>query len=808
MDTLLQDIRYAARRLAHSPGFTALAVVVLALGIGGTATAFGVVDAVLLRPLAYPDAGALVRVFSTRGGDSRWTASPPDFRDWQSRNRSFIHLAATNSGSFALTGEGAAEQLPGAQATGDLFTVLGVAPLLGRTLTPADDAFGGLDVAVLGFGLWRDRFGGDPKVLGRQIRLDGRSYTVIGVMPAGFDYPDGAELWLPLRFSAADLVTQRGAHYLDVVGRLRPGVAVAAADRDIGTVAGQLAQTYPHSNAAWGATATSLRDAMVGDVRTPLLIVLVAVGLVLLIACTNVAGLLIVRGLSREREVAIRTALGAHRGRLIRGLLTESAVLAVLGGVGGTLLALWGTATIAHVSGANIPLLDETRLGGGVFGFIGLVTGLTVLIFGILPAWQTAGAAGLGERLRAGSRGTTGARIRTRNILVMTQTALAVLLLVGAGLLVRSFARLRAVDPGFDPRHVLSFGVSLPDGAYPRPGQSALFYRQLAERLQGLPGVRSAGAVFGLPLTGFGYSISASAIDGRTLPDEEQEAKSVQIRVVTPGYFATLGVPVRRGRGIVPADRPGAPPVIVVNQAAARLLWPGQEPLGHHLTVGTRLGVSEDQAGGEVVGMIGDLKERGLGRAASPTIYLAHAQFPVGSMSVAVRTTEDPLALIPAARAALAATDPNVPWFRVRSMEQLVSASVAQPRLYALLLAVFALVAVALAGVGLYGVLAQTVVQRSRELGVRMALGATGGNVVGLVVGQAARLAAAGVVVGLLAGLAGARLLTSMLFGVQPRDPATFAAVGLGLFGVALVATFVPARRASRVDPMEALRTE
>jgi putative ABC transport system permease protein len=808
MDTLLQDIRYALRRLAQSPGFTALVVVVLALGIGGTATAFGVVDAVLLRPLAFPKAHELVRVFSTQGDNSQWTASPPDFRDWESQNRSFTHLAATNSGSFALTGDGPAEQIPGAQVTGDLFNVLGVRPMLGRTLSPSDDDFGGPDVAMLSAALWRRRFGGDSTVLGRQVRLDGGSYTVIGVMPAGFTYPDGAQLWLPLRFSPQDMATQRGAHYLDVVGRLRPGGDLSAAAEDIHDLAAHLAQAYPRSNAKWGATVTSLRDALVGDVRAPLLILLAAVGIVLLIACTNVAGLLMVRGIAREREVAIRTALGAGRGRLVRALFTESTALAVLGGVAGTLLALWGTALVARLTGVSIPLLGETRLDGAVLGFIGGVTLVTVLLFGLFPAWQTATQVGVASRLQAEGRGSTGARLRARNTLVVAQTALAALLLVGAGLLVKSFARLQRVDPGFDPHRVLTFGVSLPSADYPRPAQSALFYQQLLERLEALPGVRSAGAVFGLPLTGFGYSISVSSVDGRTLSQDEQEAQSVQIRVVTPEYFATLGVPLRRGRSIDATDRPGSPAVIVVNETAASRLWPGQDPLGHHMLVGTSLGLGGDRAGGEVVGVIGDLKERGLARAASPTIYLAHAQFPTGFMSVAIRTTGDPLPLTEPARAALAATDPNVPWFRVRTMEQLVAGSVAQPRFYMLLLAVFALVAVSLAGVGLYGVLAQTVAQRGRELGVRMALGATARDVVRLVLRQSARLAAAGVVVGLLGGLAAARLLTSLLFGVQPRDPATFAVVGFGLFGVALVATFVPARRASRVDPMEALRTE
>lgn len=807
MEGLFQDIRYALRRLAQSPAFTALAVLVLALGIGGTATAFGVVNAVLLRPLGFPDPGSLVRLYTAwHGGKS--TVSPPDFTDWRARNRSFTELAASNSGSFALTGDGAAEQIPGAQVTGGFFAVMGVLPSLGHVMTPADDRPDGGLVAVLGYDLWRRRFGADSGIVGRTVRLDGASYTVLGVMPAGFTYPDGSELWLPLRFTPQEIATQRGAHYLDVVGRLKRGVPLEAADRDLHGIAAILTAEYPRTNGNTSTTVISLREALVGDVRTPLLVLLAAVGVVLLIACTNVAGLLLVRGIAREREIAIRTALGAGRARLVRALFTESTALAALGGLAGTLLALWGTALVTRVSWVDIPLLGETRLDGWVLGFIAFVTLVTVLLFGLLPAWQTATLGGLASRLQAEGRGTTGARLRTRNALVVAQTALAVLLLVGAGLLVKSFIRLQRVDPGFDPARVLTFGVSLPDASYATPQQSALFYQQLSERLEGLPGVRSAGAVFGLPLTGFGYSISVYALDGRVLSQEEQDVLSVQIRIVTPDYFAAMGIPIRRGRGILPNDRSGAPPVIIVNESAARRVWPGEDPLGHRLLIGSRLGFGGERAGGEVVGVIGDLKERSLSESARPTIFLSHAQFPMGFMGVAIRTTGDPLTLAEPARAALAATDPNVPLFRLRSMEQLRAESVAQPRLYALLLAVFSLAAITLAGVGLYGVLAQTVAQRGRELGVRIALGATARDVVGMVVSQAARLAAAGVVLGLAGGFVAARLLATLLFSVKPSDPGTFAAVGSGLFLVALLASVIPARRATRVDPMEALRTE
>jgi putative ABC transport system permease protein len=808
MDSLLQDIRHAFRRLGRSPGFTGLVALVLALGIGGTAITFSVVDAVLLRPLDFPHSGELVRVFSLWEQGVMGTASPPDFEDWRAQNRSFTELAAMNEGSFALTGDGPAEQIPGSQVTGGFFAVMGVRPLLGRVMTPGDDAFDGPKVAVLSYTLWRRRFGGDSSAVGRPVRLDGETYTVLGVMPPGFTYPSRSELWLPQRFSAADLSTQRGAHYLDVIGRLRPGVTLAAAGRDMRRIAANLTQAYPRSNAHSGAAVTSLRDAMVGDVRAPLLILLGAVAVVLLIACTNVAGLLVVRGIGREREIAIRTALGAGRRRVMRTLLVESVALAVLGGLAGTLLTVWGTDLIARLGGLGIPLLGETRVDPGVLAFTGILTLATALLFGLLPAWQTTTGGGLAARLHAEGRGTTGGRLRTRNGLVVAQTALAVLLLVGAGLLIRSFARLQRVDPGFDPRHVLTFGISLPDAAYPKPQQSALFYQDLLQRLEALPGVQSAGAVFGLPLTGFGYSISLFELDGRVLAQEEQERLSLQIRVVTPDYFSAMGIRVRRGRGIAATDRPGSPPVIVINEAAARAVWPGQDPLGHRVFVGTRLGLGGDRVGGEVVGVIGDLKERGLGRSSLPTIYLAHAQAPVGFMGVAIRSTGDPESLVAPARAVLTAVDPDVPMFRLRTMRQLVDADVAQPKAYTLLLTIFALVAITLASVGLYGVLSQSVAQRGRELGVRIALGASARDVVALVLRQGVMLAGAGVALGLLTAMAATRALRSLLFGVGTQDPVTFALVGGGLFLVAVTASLVPARRATRVDPMEALRTE
>ena len=805
MRGFISDLRLAWRGLRKAPGFTLTVAAVLTLGIGGTAVIFAVINAVLLRPLPFPHQERLVRVFSGQNGQ-QWTMSPPDFTDFRRQSHSFTELAAVDQGDFALTGEGPAEQLPGASVTGGFFRMMGVPPVLGRGMLPSDDDPSGTRVAVLSYGLWQRRFGGDHDILGRSIQLDGAAAIVIGIMPQGFAYPGGSQVWLPLRFTPQDLSTQRGAHYLDVVGRLKDGVSLTQAGTDLRRIAETLAAAYPKTNKDETAHAEGLRDSMVGDVRPALLILLAAVGLVLIIACTNVAGLLLVRGWRRQRELAIRTALGAGRSQLVRILLAESVMLALLGGAGAILAAVWGTALIARLSAVPIPLLGQTRLDWTVMGFVGVITLLTALAFGLAPAWLASSGKGLPERLKAEGRGG-GRRPRSRHALVVLETALAVLLLTSAGLLLRSFDRLRHVDPGFDPAHVLAFGLSLPDATYP-PERSAAFVQSLVERLDALPGVQSAGAIFGLPLSGFGYSISALTLDGRQLPQDEQERLSTQIRTVTPDFFRTMGVPIRRGRGIEQSDRAGTPPVIVINQAAAHLIWPGANPLGHHLVVGTRLGLGGEQAGGEVVGVIDDLKDRNLARPVKPTIYLSHAQFPMGYLSVVIRTVGDPLLAARPAQQALAAVDPDVPAFQVRSMEQLVAASVAQPRLFAMLLAVFAAVAILLAAIGLYGVLSQGVAQRTRELGIRLALGARGREIVGLVVRQGAVLAGTGVILGLLAGLAATRVLSSLLFQVAPRDPLTFAAVTLLLLGVGLVASWLPARRAARVDPATALREE
>lgn len=814
LDMIWQDLKHALRALRRQPGFTFVTVLTLAIGIGGNAAIFGAVNAVLLRPLPYPDADRIVQVFKTvitqpdRVGGS---TTPPDFADWRGDNEVFSELAAIVASSYALTGEGAAEQLPGASVTGGFFTVMGTPPLHGRTIRPDDDPIGARNVAVLSHAVWTRRFGGDPAIIGRQLRLDSVSYEVIGVMPAGFNYPLQAEVWLPLRFSAKDLETQRGAHYLDVVGRLKPGVAIDQARANMRTIAARLADQYPSTNRDSTASVHELKEAVVGRVRQSLFILLGAVGLVLIIVCVNIAGLVLVRGLSRGRELAVRVAVGAGRGGLIRGLLLESLVLGVAGGAGGLLLAAWATRAIASLDPSiGIPMLNQTRLDATVVMFTLGISIAAAVLFGTMPAWQVSGIGDVARRMREAGGSSTGdpTRQRMRSALIVAETMLAVVLLVAAGLLARSFSRMVSVDLGFDGSRVQTYSLSLPAAQYAQPLQRAAFVDNLLERITARGDVESAGVVMGLPLTNFRYGISVSTLDGVRLSDEEQDRLGVQVRVASPDYFKTLGIRVIRGRGLGATDRLGGDPVAVLNEAAAKSLFPGTDALGHNVTLGTRLGQGGGPVGGTVVGIVTDVRDFGPTVAVRPTIYVAHAQFPVAAVSVVVRARHEASALIEPLRGIMAQLDRDVPMYRVRSMDQITANAVAQPRLYAVLIGLFAGTALLLAAIGLYGVLAYAVSQRRREIGIRLALGARRSEVVGMVMGQAGKLATAGVVMGVAAALLASRVLQSQLFEIAPTDSVTYVVVATGLLMVALVASWIPARRAARIDPMSALRQD
>lgn len=813
VEMIIQDIKHAWRSLRRKPSFTAVVVLTLAIGIGGTTAIFGAVNAVLLRPLPYPSPDQLVRVYKTtktqpdRVGGS---VSPPDFTDWRRDNQSFSELAAVNSDSLAITGSGAAEQIPAADVTGGFFDVMGVSAELGRTITTADDPVGSRDVVVISHGLWARRFGSNPAIIGQQITLDAVPYEIIGVMPAGFQYPLRSELWVPLRFTAKDLETQRGAHYIDVVGRLRADGSIERARADMRGIAERLARDFPRTNRDSAAAVHPLREALVGNIRQSMFVLLGAVGLVLLIVCVNVASLVLIRAIGRGRELAVRVAIGAGRATLVRSLLVESLLLGMTGGLGGLVVAYWATNAIAAMDPSiGVPLLNQTRLDVTVVGFAFGVAIVAAVVFGTLPAWQAASIGDVVTRIREEGGSTTSdpKRQRLRSMLIVCETTLAVVLLVGAGLLGRSFQHLLKVDLGFSTEAIQTFGVSLPPMKYKEPTQRVEFIDNLVSRAMTIPNVESAGAVFGLPLSNFRFGISTSTRDGVALSDREQDRLTLQIRLVSPEYFKTMGIQVLRGRGFTSGDRLGAQTVAILNEAGAARVWPDVDPLGHSLEIGTGFGLGRGRAGGMVVGVIRDTRDFGPASPVAPTMFLPHAQWPDGSVSIVAKARNgDPASLVQPLRTLLQELDPEVPMSAVRSMDQIAATAVAQPRLYLVLIASFALTAVLLSAIGLYGVLAYAVGQRTREIGIRLALGAGRGEVLGMVMAQAGRLAIAGVGFGLAGAMLASRVLRAQLFEIAPTDTATYAAVAIALMIVALVASWIPARRAARIDPLTALR--
>lgn len=815
-EMIWQDIRHGARALLARPGFTLVAVVTLALGLGVNAAIFSAVRAVLLRPLPYPDADRLVSVSSTSlkgGAPFGGAVSPPDFADWRREGHAFEAMAAIGTSALALTGDGPAEQVQIAQVTGGFFDVLAVPPARGRALTPADDPAGAGALVVLGHAIWQRRYGGDPAVVGRSVVLDGVPYQVVGVMPAGFAYPASAEMWTPLRFSERDLATQRGAHYLEVIGRVSSAGSAddarAAAAAEMRGVAARLASDYPSTNRDSTVATVPLHDVLVGDVRRPLLTLFGAVAAVLLIVCANIASLSLTRAMARGREFAIRASLGASRGRMVRALIVESLLLSAAGAVAGLVLAAWMAGGIAALSDRlGVSLLAETRIDGTVAAFMLGVTALTGILCGALPGWQAASRGDLARRIREDGTNTTADRnrLRARGALIVAESALAVLLLVGAGLLVRSFMNVTAVDLGFDAARVSKFNVTLPEQTYATREQRAAFIDTLVGRLQALPEVESASAIFGLPLTGFAYGITAAYLDGRHLTDEEQDTRILQVRVITPSYFETMAIPLQRGRAFAPTDRMGTEEVAILNEAAARLLWPDDTAIGHRVEIGTRLG-GETRAGGQVVGVVGDVRDFGAEQRVRPTIYLPHAQRPVDFASVVLRA-RDGVALNAQVRDVVASLDPAMPVFAERTMTSLAGESLAQRQLMLRLIGGFAALAAVLAALGIYGLLSHVVGQRTREIGLRVALGAQHGRVMGMVITEALRLTAVGLAIGLAAAFVLGGNVSALLFGTDAADPGTYAAVGTAFLFVGLLAAWLPARRAAAIDPLTAMRSQ
>jgi predicted permease len=799
--TIVQDARYTLRSLRKNPGFATVAILTLALGIGANTAIFSVVNGVLLRPLPYRDPGRLVRIFEIEPRGGWWfTFSPPNFMSLREEAMLLEDVAAYRETSVTLTGHGDPERLAATRVSTRFFELLGTPLQLGRSFLPEEEVAGAEPVVILSHGVWQRRFGGDRDVLGRAIILSDVPRTVIGIAPADFRFGEQSpDIWLPSEFSARD-VSLRGRHFLRVLGRLKRDVDIEAAAQELGTMAERWAEAFPETNTGWDIAITPLRREIVGDARTPLLVLLGAVGLVLLIACANVANLSLARAESRGREIAVRAAIGAGRTRVVKQLLTESIVLAIFGGVAGLALAYAGTKAILAGIGSLLPRATEVSVDWQVLIFTILVTLLAGLLVGLVPASQALRVDLLSTLKEGGLKGLAGlSRQRFRAALVVAEVALSLMLVIGAGLLLNSFWRLLHVDAGFSQEKVLTARVSLPASKYETQQRRAAFFAELADDIQRMPGVEAVAAIEGLPLTWFhGTTVT---VPGR--PDEDYQ---LQRRHLTPGYFRALGIPLLAGRDVREADGADAPRVIVVNETFARRIFPGDNAVGKHITWGGPTQV-EDL---EIVGVVGNVRAFGLDEEVQPTMYLPNPQIQTPeSMCLVIRTTAaDPLSLIPDVRQAVWRLDADLPLHQVATMEQIMSDSLASDRAWLLLLGIFAALALLLAAVGIYGLLSYTMSLRTQELGIRMAMGAGRSAVLGLVIRQGMTLVLIGLALGTVAALALSRVLAALLFQVSATDPATFTVVALFIVAVALPACYLPARRAATVDPVTALRYE
>jgi predicted permease len=814
MGAIWQDVRYGIRRLAHSPGFTIVAVLTLALGIGANTAIFSVIDAVLLRPLPFPQASRLVSVRSVdtvRGGIPLNSASYPDFFDWRSENHVFSGITAFHDSDFTLTGIPQPQHLTGEMVTSGFFETLGVSPQIGRGFHPEEEK-AGHEVVILSHRLWQTVFQGDPKILGRLITLDGRGYTVVGVMPAGFHFPietPAVELWTAISTDAegkTPMTVQRGAHFLHVVARLKPGVSLAQAQADMSRITANLKAQYPETNTHFGAARVVPElDLLVGNVKPALVVLFFAVGLVLLIACVNVANLLLARSMTRQKEMAIRAALGASQTRIARQLLVESVVLSLAGGLVGLLSAAWATTGLMRLVPQSIPRMGQIGIDGSVFLFTLLVSVATGILFGLAPALH-ASKTGLVGPLNESGRGLSAGvgRQRVRSVLVVVEMGLALALLAAAGLLIRSFSRLEKVNPGFNPQNLLTFTFDLPVARYTTE-QQVNFYDRLLRRLDALPGVRSAASITPLPLSGDNIDIGFSIVGQPTAPGNGPDSL---FRLVSPGYFRTMGIPLIEGREFNAQDTRTSAPVVVVNQAFAQKYFPGEDAVGKRVVPGASDHDVKKLPEYEIVGVVGNVLSANLSDTPKPEYYAPYSQIMFSGLAIVVRADMAPEGLASAVRGVVRGMDPDVPLYDMKTMDQYLGASVAEPRFSMLLLSIFAALALVLTAIGLYGVIAYAVAQRTHEIGIRIALGAGPADVLGQVLGAGARIALVGVACGTAGALAATRLLRGLLFGVSASDPATFAAVALLLFGVAMLACYVPARRAMRVDPVIALRQE
>ena len=800
METLINDIRYGIRSMLKRPAFTAVALIALALGIGANTAIFSLVNAVLLQPLPFAEPDRLVWVWGNFSGGNRASVSPPDYLDYRKENTTFEEFAATFTMPLTLnlTGSGEPERLPASGVTGNYFQALGAKPLLGRIFSMENEKPGSDEVVILSYGLWQKRFGGDPAILGKTITLDSKQREIIGVMPQDFGFSRASGLWIPINFDVSPDMKVRKAHFMRPIGKLKDGVTIQQAQADLDVVAKRLEEQYPESNTSWGLRLVSLREQLVGDTRSTLLILLGAVGLVLLIACANVANLLLVRAAARQKEIALRSALGAGRFRIVRQMLTESVLLALLGGALGTLLAIWGINLLVTISADSLPPTAQVGLDATVLGFTFLISVLTGVVFGLAPALRTM-KLNLGESLKEGNRTSEGvSRNRIRSVLVVAESAIAVMLLVGAGLLIRSLIQLQNTNPGFDASNVVTMQVQLPMAKYSTPDKASAFFNELENRIVGLPGVENVGLTTELPLTGQ-LNDMPFTVEGRP-PVTIDQAFDADFRRVNQHYLRTMHIPLLRGRYFTEQEVRESAQVLLVSERLVSQVFPNEDPIGKRIVT-----VMSDKPW-EIIGVVGDIRHRDLESDPFPAMYMpTHA---VGRSNVVIRTKVDPTSIVAAVRKEVQAIDPDQPVAEVRTMQQWLDSSVATPRYRTTLLGILALLALVLAATGIYGVMSYSVAQRTHEIGVRMALGARQLDVLKLVVRQGMSLVLIGVALGLAGAVALTRVLSTLLFGVGARDPVTFVVVATVLSLVAFVACYLPARRATKVDPLVALRYE
>jgi putative ABC transport system permease protein len=807
LEIFTQDLRYALRTLRKNAGFTTIAVLTLALGIGANTAIFGIVNAVLLRPLPFPESRRIVAVYQTmeQAGIFRNGISYPNFSDWQEQSHCFQGIGAYHSTQLTLTGAGEPESIPAAVVTSGLFTVLGVHPIAGRLLTATDDSPGAGAVVLISERLWRRRFGAKNDLVGKTITLERQPFTVAGILPAEFHFPfetPAPDLWVAVQHDPQfqSLIPRRGGHYLSAIAMLRPTMTLRQAEIELAGIQARLAKEYPNDNAGWGVRIAPLQHEIVGDVQLGLLVLVGAVGLVLLISSANVANLFLARATSRSRELAVRAALGAGRRRIVRQLLTESLLLGCIGGAVGAASAWWAVRSFESVLPDDLPRIHAIQVDGWVLGFTLGLSILVSLLFGLVPAVQ-ATSGSLVDGLQEGARGSTDkGRKRLRSALVVSEVVFAVILLTGSGLLLRSFLELQNVSPGFQTEGILTAAVTLPQSQYKTPDEWAKFFDGALERIKTLPGVTGAAMCMPLPMSGGRINL-AMQIEGR--PQEPGDEASANYTSISPEYFSLLRIPLLYGRFFDDRDAPTAPKVAIISQEFARRYFPNEDPIGKHLNFGLPQQVSH-----EIVGIVGDVKQVSLAAPAEPEIYVPHKQGSLWVMEFAVSAAGDPAAIGSAVRERIQEADKDLPVLELQPLTTYLRDAVAQPRFRTVLVGVFGATAIALSAIGIYGVISYTVLQRTREIGVRVALGAERAQVLGLVMGHGLKLVLLGLGIGLGGALVLTRLFRSLLFGVAPGDPLTYAGTIIVLISVALLACYIPARRAMRVDPLVALRYE